>query len=134
MRVFFFLSFLLLLIGCQEEVKPVEEKVIVMPAWINNPNLSGARGAVGSCGPHFKGPTYQRSLAISRALDELAMEMGVQVHISTKLEEVANGDNVTAKSKVNAEQTVNNQSVSAHIEATFTDPRTNELFVWMVLN
>jgi hypothetical protein len=113
---------------------PVKTEISQAPAWVFNPNLNGAKGAVGSSGPHFKGPNYQRSLAVSRALDELAMQMGVQVNVVAKREETSNGENVNSKSDIQTEQTVKNSDVTAHIEATYIDPKTNELFVWMILN
>lgn len=135
MKAVLFTLLLLFLAGCNEYVAPAQQTSSVnYPAWINNPNLNGLKGAVGSSLPHFKGPAYQRALAVSRALDELAMEMGVQVSIVANREESAHGENVDAKSDIVTKQTVNNSTVTAHIEATFTDPSTNELFVWMVLN
>jgi hypothetical protein len=134
MKVLTLALFLLLFTGCNRSVAPVQEKSVIYPAWMANPNANGLRGSIGSAYPHFKGPSYQRALAISRALDELAMEMGVTVNVDAKREERTNGDEVNAKSDIHTQQSVNNSNVTAHIEATFTDPKTNELFVWMVLD
>ena len=135
MRAVLFTLLLIFFAGCNEDVTPAQQiPSVIYPAWVNNPNINGLKGAVGSSMPHFKGASYQRALAISRALDELAMEMGVQVSVVAKREESSNGDSVNTKSDIQTNQTVNNSTVTAHIEATFIDPRTNELFVWMVLN
>lgn len=134
MKVVLLALFLLFLTGCHEDVTPVKKVISQAPAWVFNPNLGGVKGAVGSSGSHFKGPTYQRSLAVSRALDELAMQMGVQVSVVASREESSNGENVNSKSDIQTEQTVKNSNVTAHIEATYIDPNTNELFVWMILN
>ncbi len=134
MKVIFLLLSFFLFTGCQESLAPVKKEISQAPAWVFNPNLNGVKGAVGSCAPHFKGPSYQRSLAVSRALDELAMQMGVQVNVVASREEISNGDNVNAKSDIQTQQTVKNSNVTAHIEATYIDPKTDELFVWMILN
>ena len=130
------LSFLLTIFfaGCNENVAPAKEKLTARPAWINNPNIDGVIGSIGSSGPHFKGPAYQRKLAISRALDELAMQRGVEISLVAKREETANNDNINSSSDIKSQQNVTNTNITAHIEATYTDPDTNELFVWMVLN
>lgn len=121
--------------GCNSDVTPpAKENVSTCPEWINNPNLNGVTGSVGSSGPHFKGPAYQRKLAISRALDELAMQKGVEIDLVAKREEISSDDNVHTTSDVQTEQRVKNTNVTAHIEATYIDPKTKELFVWMVLN
>jgi hypothetical protein len=134
MKVIFLLLSFLLFTGCQENPAPVKIEISQTPLWISNPTLNGAKGSVGSSAPHFKGSAYQRSLAVSRALDELAMQMGVQVNVVAKREETSNGENVNSKSDIQTEQTVKNSDVTAHIEATYIDPKTNELFVWMILN
>jgi hypothetical protein len=134
MRNLFLALIFLLFAGCSETVTPAQQENIQFPAWVTDPNFNGLRGSVGSSAPHFKGPAYQRSLAISRALDELAMEMGVQVSVDLQREEKANGYSVKSKSDIKTKQAVNNSNVTAHIEATFINPQTNELYVWMVLN
>ena len=135
MRVFL-LSLLIMLsfTGCKQSAAPVKEQSVLYPAWINNPNVGGVTGSVGSSRPHFQGVAYQRKLAISRALDELALQKGVEIDLVAKREETAKDDNVHSKSDIRTEQVVKNSHVTAHIEATFTDPKTNELFVWMVLD
>lgn len=120
--------------GCGKNVSPTIEKPTVYPAWINNPNVGGVTGSVGSSAPHFKGPAYQRKLAISRALDELAIQKGVEIDLVAKREQRSHNDNVDSKTDIQTEQRVKNSNVTAHIEATFTDPKTKELFVWMVLD
>ena len=120
--------------GCNQTITPAKVETPHYPAWVNNPNFNSLRGAVGSSSPHFKGPAYQRQLAISRALDELAMQIGVQVDIVANREEISTGDNLNATSDIQTQQKVNNSNITAHIEATYLDPNTGELFVWMVLN
>lgn len=134
MRVILLSLFIIFFAGCNSDVAPAKKAVSTYPAWINNPNLGGVTGSVGSSGPHFKGPAYQRKLAISRALDELAIQKGVEIDLVAKREQTAKDDNVHSASNIKTEQRVKNSQVTAHIEATYTDPKTNELFVWMVLD
>ncbi|WP_345993289.1 hypothetical protein [Sulfurimonas sp. HSL-1716] len=134
MRVVLLSLLLLLFPGCSYEAAPAKKQLSTYPAWINNPCLGGVTGSVGSSLPHFKGPAYQRKLAISRALDELALQKGVEIDLVAKREQTSKNDNVRSTSDIQSEQRVTNSKVTAHIEATYTDPQTKELFVWMVLD
>lgn len=135
MRIVFLILFALLFVGCNENPVPAKQQTIeARPEWITNPNLGGVIGSVGSSGPHFKGPAYQRKLAISRALDELALQQGVEIDLVAKREENLVNDNFRSSTDIQTEQKVQNAHVTAHIKATYTDPKTKVLYVWMVLN
>lgn len=134
MRVILLSLLIVFFAGCNKDAAPAKEQTTVYPAWINNPNIGGVTGSVGSSGPHFKGPAYQRKLAISRALDELALQQGVEIDLVAKREQTAKDDDVHSTMDIQTQQRVKNSKVTAHIEATFLDPKTKELFVWMVLD
>ena len=129
MRLTLSLLFLLLLTGgCGSKPQPSEPP----PEWVSHPYKNGKIGAVGSAQIHFKGVAEQRRLAISRALDELAQQQGVEVSSQIARQDARNGMFVSSKSKIYSFQKNSGEVVHAHIEAVWKNPRTGELFIWMV--
>ena len=106
------------------------------PAWVLNPNQGGKVGAVGVAGKTYdQRLSTQRKLAITRALDELAMQQGVEVSLSmTKQEHLSNNKASTSMDVDSRYKTSNDSAITAHIEAIWKDPYTNELYVWLVLD
>ena len=115
--------------ACQSKYKSIP---INKPTWINSPQKEGKVGAIGSAMPHFKGKTAQRKLAISRALDELAQQSGVQVQSSIIRNEKRSGKQTQSSAEVFTIQNSANETIHAHIEKTWTNPRTKEVYVWLV--
>ena len=118
------LPFILVLItsACgSETVKPDA------PAWINNPE----QGAVGSSTTHVRGRHYQEDLAISRAREKLAAQLGVEISsVQTINERVVNDKSyVTSNKQIN--QAIKNQEVKAHVRETWHDTYRDELWVWI---
>jgi hypothetical protein len=103
------------------------------PEWIYNPGMSGKLGGVGSAIMHVKGRAAQRELAISRALDEIARQMGVKV--SNVLSTQASASEAGASSAMQSYsfQTTDGTTVKAQIKAIWHDSYRDELFVWMVV-
>ncbi len=102
------------------------------PSWVSNPSVSDKVAGIGICGIHIHGKNAQRNLAIKRAIDEIAAQLGVTVNnvslISTKGS--SSGANTSVESY--SLQAVNGKVVSAVIKGTWTDPQTSELYIWMV--
>jgi len=122
---------LLLLSGCgtQKDLPPVQK-----PNWIDYPSSDLLIGAVGSAMPHFQGKTAQRRLAISRAIDELAQQSGVQVQSTIIRKESREGSLTQASAEVYTIQNSEDKTIQAHIEAVWTHPRTQEIYVWLLEN
>ncbi|MFC2073658.1 LPP20 family lipoprotein [Campylobacterota bacterium] len=114
------------------ETKTHIEPPIQEPAWIVQPSQDGNIGAVGSAQEHFKGKTAQRRLAISRALDELAQQSGVQVQSTIKRNEKRDGLHTNSSTEFYTIQNSSNKTVRAHIQESWTNPRTKEIYVWLV--
>ncbi len=130
-KMFFtFLLIPLLFTACQN--KPYLEPPIQEPGWIVQPSLDGKIGAVGSAQEHFKGKVAQRRLAVSRALDELAQQSGVQVQNTIKRNERRDGMHTNSSAEFYTLQNSSNETVRAHIEETWTNPKTKEIYVWLV--
>jgi len=112
--------------GCSSKVPIVE------PAWLYKPSLNGKTGAVGSSKPQFKGKTVQRRVAISRALDELAQQSGVEVGNIIMRNEKSTATGAISSTEVTSTQKTSGIMINAHIEEIWTDPRTKEMHIWLV--
>lgn len=138
MKHFFYFTFVaLLLLGCAKETKVKPQTKLNttqdgIPTWVYNPMHNGKVGAVGSAKTHFKGRTAQRKLAITRALEELALQKGVKVDTTTKRDEEVRDGFVSSGSNTYSILTSSGKSILAHIEAVWLDRRNDELFIWMV--
>ena len=109
----------------------VSAKPVIKPSWIYNSNVSGKVAGIGICGMHVNGANAQRSLAIKRAIDEIALQLGVKVNnvalVGSK-SGVGGGSSVESYSF----QTVEGSVVKAVIKETWKDPKTEEIYIWMV--
>jgi len=105
---------------------------IIEPSWITNPQKNGKIGAVGTALPHFKGKTFQRHLAVSRGLDELALQKGVNIQSQTTRKEGRYGASTSSQAEVYSVQDTTSKEINAHIEAVWTNPRTQEIYIWLL--
>lgn len=102
------------------------------PQWFYEPSKNGKIGGVGIAKPHVNGRTAQRELAISRALDEIARQMGVSVTSTQKISTTGTSQNASTSIESYSFQTTDGKTVRAHIEAFWEDRVNDELYVWMV--
>ena|GEM_PF-732330 len=102
------------------------------PKWVYETSKDGKIGGVGISKPHFNGKTAQRSLAISRALDEIARQMGVEVNNIQKISTAGTSQNATTNLESYSFQSTNGKIVIAKIQSFWEDKTTDELYVWMV--
>lgn len=125
---------LLFFVACTPAPNTAPSGIGMKPKWIMNPNIDGKRGAVGIAGQTYdQKPSTQRKLAISRALDELSLENGVQVTVSMKKRD--NFANGRAFLNMKTEGTYRSKTMlNAHIEDVWEDKMSGQLYVWMVLN
>jgi len=105
----------------------------IKPAWVWNPSMDGKIGGVGSCGMHVNGLTGQRELAIQRAIDEIARQMGVRVSNAKHMETTGTRDSAVTRVDSYSIQTVDGATVKAEVKEYWEDKRTGELHVWMVV-
>jgi len=119
---------LLALGGCA----PVAVSVKNPPSWVMNPSKSGAVAGVGNCRPHINGFSAQRMVAIRRGLDEIAMQKGTTISNVSLVGTTGTRAGTTTSIESWSFQTVDNQKVTAVVKASWKDPVTEELFVWVV--
>lgn len=116
------LIMLLLVAACgSEPVKPSR------PDWINNPD----QGAVGSSATHVKGRHYQEELAISRAREKLAAQLGVEISSVQTIKERVINDKAYVTSDKQIDQSIKSKEVKAQVRATWHDTAHDELWVWV---
>ena len=114
------------LTGCMGSKPSPYEK----PDWVYNP---GSGGAVGISHKHVKGLSAQRNLSITRALSELTMQQGAEVSYSGDFSEKYTNDVV--KTSGNSKTIINAKNkVTAHAQQWWLDRKTQELYVWMVID
>jgi len=129
------LSMLLLLVfaGCQAEKSSGINLINGKPEWFFAPSKEGRIGGVGVSGVHVDGKTGQKSLAMQRALEEIARQMGVKVQSFSSLKSVSDtSSGTTTSGETSSFFTVDGTEVRARIEAIWEDPYTQELYIWMV--
>lgn len=103
-----------------------------MPEWVYRPAMAGSPGGVGISGPHVQGANAQRNLAISRAVDEIASQMGVKVQNVLETKTTASQDHTSSHQQSFSIHTVDGQTIQAEIREIWHDSETNQLYVWMV--
>lgn len=105
------------------------------PSWTVMPPSDGKVYGVGSSPIHVKGLTFQRALAISRAIDEIARQKGVTVsNTLERVESVTSAGHASSAAQSYSVQSVDGQKVNAKIKEVYRDPRSNKIFVLMVAN
>ncbi|MDD5158051.1 hypothetical protein [Sulfurimonas sp.] len=133
LKIFAFsLLLALILVGC---VKPLpKDSKDLQPAWVLNPSLNGKIGAIGTANRHYKGLAFQRELAITRGLDELALQQGVKISLSIEKKDRVVNDNSTLSMETQGSYSVNSSNVTAHIEDVWRDPISDEIYIWLILD
>ncbi len=105
------------------------------PEWTVMPPSDGKIYGVGSSPIHVKGLTFQRALAISRAIDEIARQKGVKVsNTLERVESVSSSGSVSSAAQSYSVQSVEGQTVNAKIKEVYRDPRSKKIFVLMFAN
>lgn len=101
------------------------------PKWTLLPPNDGHVYGVGESAIHVSGKTFQRSLAISRGIDEIARQKGVKVSNSLeRVQQVSNGGSSQSARNYSI-QTVDGQVVKAVIHDVYEDPYNKRLYVLM---
>ena len=102
----------LLFSGCIDATTPKpKESSDAPPAWLFDPNyIKDKRSAVGCADRHVRGESEQLKLAISRAVEQIAMQKSTSVDVVTYRESRSN--------RLSTSQTASRQESSGHDIAT----------------
>lgn len=102
------------------------------PEWTLLPPDDGHVYGVGICPIHVKGATFQRALAISRGIDEIARQKGVKVsNTLERVESIQKGASSLSARNYSI-QSVEGTKVKAKIKSIYQDPYSKRLYVLMV--
>jgi type IV pilus biogenesis protein CpaD/CtpE len=107
---------------------PAAEK----PEWLWKPSENGKIGGVGIAKEHIRGVDEQRKLAVSRAIDSIAAQLGVTVKNITTIKAHADNSGSSTVQDSYSIHTVQGNTVRATIKEFWLDSSTGELYVWMV--
>lgn len=89
------------------------------PQWLNDPNfIKDKRNAVGCAYTHVNGENEQKKLAISRAIEQIALQKNTQVNVVTYRKKTSNG---TASNETSSLQSVDGQNLSTKVIDTYKD-------------
>lgn len=118
-------------VGCGSSPQPNGE-----PIWLTDPTQNGKLiGGVGSAGKHLNGESAQLKVAISRAIDMIASQMGVTVNTQmTTSKSIKNRRMMNSGLNTISFHTVDGVKVNGQIKATWRDYKNDKVYVWMVKN
>lgn len=121
-----------LLVGCtsqpqQQSMQPTGPQ---RPAWIDNPSTVGEVVGLGYAGYHFSGRAAQRELATRRALDDIALQMGVTINNITVINQSLTEAGSSTRMSGVSEQSVQNRMVNAVVHDEWREG--DSLYILMV--
>lgn len=101
------------------------------PAWYLQPTQNGVIGGVGEAGFHIRGVAAQRQLAISRAINEIASQMGIKVANIQEIRSVATEQTSASEVSGYSIHSTSGVTVRAQIKEFWQDR--DRIVVWMVV-
>lgn len=102
------------------------------PQWITHiPKDQNFVYGLGVAPPNFNGKDAQRKSAISKALTEIAYQLGVEVNSEALSSQEAFNSSVNNYFKLTSLQKVKNKDVKAEIVHIYKNPQTGYLYVLM---
>lgn len=99
------------------------------PVWINNPVIEGKIAGSGCAKAHFKGISYQKKLAVQRAIEQIAIQKDSQV--STVSLSQKNRNSASSYSQTSMSESKVNLSTTVKEYYTKDD---GEICAWVILN
>jgi hypothetical protein len=104
--------------GCAQTYQNSAPKTDV-PQWMSNPNyITNKTHAIGCANMHIKGEDEQKKLAISRAIEQIALQKSTTVDVATYRKSVNNGlKKDTQSSSLQATQA----TISTKVVETYKD-------------
>lgn len=129
-----FIAITITLISCGSKKVVVESIDEKMPKWIYHFDSGSKTCGVGTALPHIKGISFQRAVAIARAIDEIARQKNVTVN--TKLEHFMSGssEGTTSNLSTFSVQTTSGVSISSKIKDAWMSQKRNEFYVLLCTN
>jgi len=132
-KLYTFIVSVMLFIGCTSQNNTTVTKLNNEPKWLVNPYVDHDNfAAVGCAHKHFKGISAQKDLAISRAIDRIAVQNGVLVdNVTLRQKAILNGKRTSSSSNSSSLHTVSNVKISTKTKAIYTN-KDGEICAWVV--
>jgi hypothetical protein len=106
------------------------------PVWIFDQTMKGKykMAGVGISKTHLGGINKQKELATSRAIDEIAKQLGTEVMNYTKIDTSGDKDKLNTDIQSYSIQTVSGKPVVCILKEMWIDDETKDLYVWAVVD
>ena len=99
------------------------------PDWVLHPEP----GVMAMAYMHASGSVAkQKEVAMQRAREELARQMGIDISLVETKRETYNNGRSTLQTTSGGESVVKNKTVIAHEKAYWIDPMSGNMYVWVV--
>jgi hypothetical protein len=124
---------IIILSGCATQYNKETIQQNMEPKWLINPYLDNDDiSAVGCAQIHFKGITAQKNLAISRAIDRIAIQNNVIVNnVIYRQKNNSNDNRNTSSSSTSSLHIVEEIKISTRTKAIYTKSD-GEICAWVV--
>ena len=119
--------------GCIKETNtPIVKKQ--EPKWLQNPYIDNDKiASIGCARIHFKGKEAQKNLAISRAIDKIAVQKSVTVNnLQLRRKSVDNGKAISSSAESTSLHSVDNVKVSTKTKAIYNNKLDGEICAWVI--
>ena len=126
MKKIIFIFILIFLFSCSSTNKNIQNNE--KPKWITEGTYDG-KSAIGIARLHIKGKNAQRKIAISRAIEEIAMQMGTKVSTVQEIETKKKNDKATTHFSSYSVQTSMGKTVYITVRKIWEDSKTGEIYV-----
>ena len=105
-----------------------------VPVWVDNPQVGKNEVAgIGIAPRNMRGKQAQRKSAISKAIDEIASQLGTTVNSEVKTSAYSDSNgNANSSMKAYSFQTVDGKVVQAFIKKTYVNQQTGDLYIMMI--
>ena len=124
----------MLLTGCTASLDSIIVPANNSPQWLKDPYYKNDKIAAVGCSPiHFKGVEAQKKLAISRAIDQIAVQKKVTVsNVTLRQRSSQNGGFSNSKSTSSSSlQSVDNLVISTKVKELYTK-QNGDICAWVV--
>jgi hypothetical protein len=127
---------LVFIIGCSSSSNPSSLKSKNSPVWIFDQTMKGKykMAGVGISKTHLGGINKQKELATSRAIDEIAKQLGTEVVNYTKIDTSGDKDKLNTDLNSYSIQTVSGKPVTCILKEMWIDDETKDLYIWAVVD
>ncbi|NQY19934.1 MAG: hypothetical protein HRT40_01290 [Campylobacteraceae bacterium] len=88
---------LLLFVSCSSDTANLQKQTNSEPSWLFNPQTTSKLAAVGCAQIHINGIHAQKKLAISRAIEQIALQKNAKVDVITYRKKTKNGASMTSR-------------------------------------